>query len=87
LGEFWGEASPDLLNASQYNRLQFKLIGPDRVFVYIPLLDAPGYFPHASDVFIVGCMQGSSMRALLIGIDDHWLVASPFHGLTCSVME
>jgi len=87
LGKFWGESSPNLLAASQYDRLQFWLIGPDRVFVYIPLQDAPDYFPHASDVFVVGCMQDGSVRALLIKVNEDLLATFPFRGLTCSGVE
>ncbi len=86
-GEFWGEASPNLIDASQYDRLQLNLIGPDNAFVYIPMQDVPLYFPHASDVFIVGCMQGNSVRALLVKVNDRWLISSAFHGLTCSMLE
>jgi hypothetical protein len=87
LGKFWGESSSNLLAASQYDRLQFWLIGPDRGFVYIPLQNAPHYFPHASDVFVVGCMQDGSVRALLIKVNEDLLTAFPFHGLTCSGVE
>jgi hypothetical protein len=87
LGKFWGESSSNLLAASQYDRLQFRLIGPDRVFVYLPLQTAPDYFPHASDVFVVGCLREGSVQALLIGVNENSVAAFPFHGLTCSAAK
>ncbi len=86
-GNFWGESSPNLLAASQFNRLQFTLIGPVQTFTFIPLQSAPQSFPHAADVLVVGCRQGSFLRALLIKIDDQILTSSPWGGLTCSTLE
>ncbi len=85
--KFWGESSPGLLEARQYNRLQFHLIAGGAKFVFIPLEKAPKYFPHASELLVIGCVQKSSIRALLIKVNDHMLISSPWHGLTCSVME
>ncbi len=86
-GKFWGDDSPNLIEAGQYDRLQFNLIGPQEAFVYIPLDAAPDYFPHASDVFVLGCMRARGLQALLIKVNDAWLVASPFVGLTCAAIE
>ncbi len=86
-GAFWGESSPQLLAASQFNRIQFTLIGPDQGFTFLPLEDAPQYFPHTADVFVVGCRQGDFIRALLVKVNDQTLISSPWHGLTCSGME
>ena len=85
--KFWGESSPNLLEARQYNRLQFYLIEGGIRFVFIPFEETPEYFPHASDVFVIGCVQENSIRALLIKVNDHMLTSSPWHGLTCSVLE
>ena len=85
--KFWGESSPMLLEARKYNRLQFYLIPGGSLFVFFPLEQAPPYFPHASDVFVIGCVQQSGLRALLIKVNDHVLISSPWHGLTCSVTE
>lgn len=86
-GVFWGESSPNLLAASQFNRLQFTLIGPIQAFTFIPQEDAPQYFPHAADVFVVGCRQGDFIEALLVKVNDQPLVSSTWRGLTCSKME
>jgi len=86
-GSFWGESSPNLLAASQFSRLQFNLIGPSPAFVFIPLEGAPQYFPHAADVFVVGCRQGGLIRGLVVLVNDQSLLSAPFKGLTCSEME
>ena len=86
-GSFWGESSPNLLAASQFNRLQFTMIGSTQAFTFIPLEDAPQYFPHAADVFIVGCEQGNFIRALILKVNGQPLFSSIWHGLTCSETE
>jgi hypothetical protein len=86
-GYFWGESSPNLVAASRFNRLQFMLIGPDQGFTFIPVEEAPQYFPHAADVFVVGCRGDGFIRALLVKVNDQMLVSSTWHGLTCSEME
>lgn len=86
-GKFWGDANATLLEASKYDRLQFNLIGSRNAFVFIPLQKVPEYFPNASDVFIVGCLQRESVRALIVKINDIVLDATPLYGLTCSLTE
>ncbi len=86
-GSFWGESSPNLVAASQFNRLQFTLIGPAQGFTFLPLEDAPQYFPHAADVFVVGCRQGDFIRALIVNVNDQPLFSSTWRGLTCPKME
>ncbi|MCC7117864.1 MAG: glycosyltransferase family 39 protein [Anaerolineales bacterium] len=86
-GEFWGESSPMLLEASRYNRLQFNLIGSRNAFVFLPLQQAPEYFPHAADVFIIGCQQKNSARALLVNVNGRVISADPWPGLNCSTSE
>jgi hypothetical protein len=86
-GNFWGESSPNLLEASRFDRLQFNLIGPSPAFIFIPLQNAPQYFPHASDVFVVGCEKNDSIQALIIRVNGHVLTSSPWSGLTCSETE
>jgi hypothetical protein len=76
-----------LLAASQFDRLQFTLIGPSRAFTFIPLQGAPQYFPQAADVFVIGCKQGDFIRALIIKVNNHVLTSSPWNGLTCSSTE
>src|SRR5258706_6918091 len=89
MGEFWGDQNPALMAASEYNRLQFKLIGPMQGFVFIPLSQPPEFFPHASDVLVIGCSSGYSIKALLIKIEGQkdLLMASPWYGLSCSALE
>jgi hypothetical protein len=86
-GDFWGESSPSLLEASRSDRLQFSLIGPGPAFIFIPMQNVPQYFPHASDVFIVGCKQDDFIRALMIKVNEHVVISSPWNGLTCSETE
>jgi len=86
-GSFWGETSPNLLAASQFNRLQFMLIGPASAFTFLPLDDAPQAFPHAADVFVVGCRQEDFVRALLVEVNGQSLPAAPWTGLTCDGAE
>lgn len=86
-GNSWGDSNPTLMAASKFDRLQFTLIGPVSKFTFIPLQAAPQYFPHASDVFIVGCKQDGLVRALIVKVNDRALVSSPWGGLTCFEME
>jgi hypothetical protein len=75
------------VEASRFSRLQFNLIGPNRGFVFIPMQEPPQYFPHASDVFVIGCKQRNSLKALIIMVNDHIYNTSPWNGLTCSITE
>ncbi|MCA2000311.1 MAG: glycosyltransferase family 39 protein [Chloroflexi bacterium] len=86
-GKFWGESSPNLVAASQFNRIQFTLIGGDGGFVFLPLEEAPQSFPHAADVFVVGCRREGYVRALLVKANNQTLTASPWNGLTCPQKE
>ena len=87
-GVFWGEDSPNLLAASQFDRLQFNLIGPRSAFVFIPVYNPPKNFPNASDVFVIGCgKEAGYLRALIVKINDLTLISSPWLGLSCSIAE
>jgi hypothetical protein len=86
-GEFWGDDSPNLIEASRYDRIQFNVIGSEEAFVYLPLNVPPEYFPNASDVFIVACRQETSLQALWVQVGDRLLVSSTYVGLTCPVNE
>lgn len=44
-------------------RLVFWLAGPQPGLVIFPLQNAPSFFPHAADVWIVGAMDGETLRA------------------------
>jgi hypothetical protein len=65
-GEFWGDDDSYPLELRNISRLQFFLIGPVRVTAFIPLPDAPSDFPHAADVFILGCSERAGIRALAV---------------------
>jgi hypothetical protein len=85
LGEYWGDDNTFLLAARQYDRLQFRLLGPEVESVFIPLKAPPEFFPHASDVLIVGCKSQAGILALSIRLDDHprILMTDPWNGLAC----
>lgn len=85
--QYWGELNPPLEAARQYDRLQFYLIDGRSLFTFFPLQEPPLYFPNASDVFVIGCMQENSLRALLIKVNDQIVTSTPWHGLTCSLSE
>ena len=82
-GKYWGDA-PYLAGAKQYNRLEFMLIGARSNNVYIPTETVPEYFPHASNVFIVGCNTPNAVRALAIRVNDKFITTLPWRGLNCS---
>lgn len=82
-GQYWGD-SAYLDEAKQHDRLQFSFTGASRSPVYLPLETAPEYFPHASDVFIVGCKSPDAIRALLVTVNDRFVITSPWNGLTCN---
>jgi hypothetical protein len=86
-GNFWGESSPNLVAASQFNRIQFTLIGSDQGFTFLPLEEAPQSFPHAADVFVVGCRQAGFIRALLVKVNNQTLMSASWSGLTCPKTE
>jgi hypothetical protein len=84
-GRYWGDENPTLLAASEYDRLQFHLIGPRKTFAFIPFAAAPAEFPHATDVLIVGCESPLGIKALAIRVDGQprALTSSEWNGLTC----
>ena len=87
-GEYWGSVDSYPLSVRNMNRLQFNLIGAKRGgLVFIPMQEAPEYFPHASDVLIVGCTTKDGIQALAVKVNDRssFVTTSPWRGLTCSV--
>lgn len=54
--------------ASAEARLVFWLAGPQAGLVIVPLESAPGFFPHAADVRVVGRMDGDALRARLVQV-------------------
>lgn len=85
--QYWGDLNPTLEEARQYNRLQFYLISGRFSLIFLPVDDAPSSFPHASDVFVIGCIQENSLRALFVKVNDEIVVSSLWSGLTCSILE
>lgn len=83
-GEYWGDDDsypPAMRNIS---RLQFLMIGPMQRRVYIPLPEAPLFFPHASDVVIIGCISSAGIQALIVYVNETiWVNTLPWPGLTC----
>jgi len=51
-------------------RLVFWLVGPDSGLVIFPLVSAPDFFPHASDVWILGKAEGDVYYVRLVGVRD-----------------
>lgn len=51
-------------------RLVFWLAGPQPGLVIFPLETAPSFFPHAADVWIVGAIDGETLRARVVQIKD-----------------
>jgi hypothetical protein len=88
-GKYWGDDNPFLLAARQFDRLQFKLIGPANASVFLPLSESPKVFPQAADVLVIGCSSPAGVRALAVRIQGQpeALAASPWNGLTCRAAE
>ncbi len=43
----------------EFPRLAFTVIGMDNGSIYMPLSDAPAYFPNPVEVFVFGCKRGA----------------------------
>jgi hypothetical protein len=87
-GKYWGDKDSYPLSVRNIDRLQFILIGAKRGgLVFIPMINPPEYFPHASDVLVIGCVTKDGIQALAVKVNDSsaFVAASPWHGLTCSV--
>ena len=84
-GDFWGDQQSATYLARDFNRLHFTLIGQKGSLVFLPMDLPPDYFPHASDVFVLGCETSGGIRALAVKIKDQpaFVTTSPWHGLTC----
>lgn len=85
IGEYWGDKQSITYLTKDIDRLHFTLIGSVEESIYFPLESPPSYFPHASDVFIVGCAVEGGVRALAVKPDTQpeFLPAFPWLGLTC----
>jgi len=69
-----------------YNRLGFYLIGPEQRQVVLRTPVPPSYFPHASDIIVMGCSEGDYLDAYLIVFlksPDILLARSPLDEWVC----
>jgi len=68
-----GEGAPSVVWASyarrDYPRLGLYLI-PGDVAVVLPSLKSPAYFPHGSDVLVIGCQRSDHLEAFLVVLLD-----------------
>ena len=75
-----GEGEPETAKlgyqASEDERLVFFLVGPKHGLVIFELSDAPEFFPHASDVFMIGNWTNGyfSPRIVLVSTDNRFEV-------------
>jgi 4-amino-4-deoxy-L-arabinose transferase-like glycosyltransferase len=51
-------------------RLVFYLVGPRPGLIIFPLESAPDFFPHASDVWIIGMLEGDEFRPRIVKVSD-----------------
>jgi hypothetical protein len=88
-----GEGEPgdgwEAFSERDFDRLGFILLsGMQRVSVVLPLDEAPGFFPNASDVIVAGCHADGYFRAVFIVLLDEThstLVRDTRKGLSCSL--
>ena len=74
------------LSPRDYSRLGFVLVGPHDAHVVLPSIDAPDFFPHASDAIVFGCPEDEYVRAKLVVLmreDGYTLVPSSDGELSC----
>ena len=53
---------------SEQSRLVFWLVGPNPGLVIFSLESVPEFFPHASDVWSVGTMDGDALYARIVKV-------------------
>lgn len=84
-GEYWKNENHRSRVISEYDRLQFELIGPEERLVFLPLNDPPPAFPNAADVIVVGCEVEGVIKALIVKVDQHRIAlkSSSWPGLKC----
>ena len=54
--------------ASDQARLVFYLVGPQPGLIIFPLESAPDFFPHASDVWIIGTLEDEEFHARIVKV-------------------
>ncbi len=82
-GGEWPAFSP-----REYPRLGFVVVGPQQHNVVFPLGESPTYFPHASDVIVIGCRADDHVSARVVVILDdgeYTLAHLPEGQLSCSL--
>jgi len=81
----WGDNNEYLLRTREFERLQFSYIGSENASAFLVLDEPPPYFPHASDVLIIGCRETAGIRVLAVRVNDQPEVISesPWQGLRC----
>ncbi|MBC8508596.1 MAG: hypothetical protein ISR58_03340 [Anaerolineales bacterium] len=82
-GGDWPAFSP-----RDYSRLGFVVVGPHQHNIVFPLDESPAYFPHASDVIVIGCRAEDHISARVVVIMDdgeYTLAHLPTEELTCSL--
>jgi hypothetical protein len=89
-GKYWGAVNSYPLLVRKLDRLQFILIGAKKGgLVFIPMAKAPEYFPHVSDVLVIGCNTKDGILALAVKVNDQpsFVTTSPWRGLNCSAQQ
>jgi hypothetical protein len=68
-----GDGEPDTAKLgyepSDEARLVFWLVGPKAGLVIFPFATSPDFFPHTSDVWIIGSMDGNTLRARKVKVE------------------
>jgi hypothetical protein len=76
-----------------FPRLGFYVVGPEKVNVILPMEFAPEWFPHASDVIILGCNKDTYLDAAVVKIGHadfdggHVILREPMANLTCPLIS
>ncbi|MEX2160745.1 MAG: hypothetical protein WD751_02430 [Anaerolineales bacterium] len=63
VGESGGESAS---NPLPFSRMAFRVVGPMRDQVALPLAAPPGFFPNAVDVLVLGCSEETYFRAAAV---------------------
>jgi len=56
-------------------RLVFWMVGPDPGLVIVPLENTPDFFPHASDIWVVGKLEAGVLRARTVKVEKDGISA------------
>lgn len=64
----------------EFSRLGFYMVGPLNENIILPLNEAPGRFPHAADVLVLGCLRDTDYfhrtytEALMIFLPEEGII-------------